>query len=60
MRTIKPDIQNAILDILPDDGPLATRLMCQLLANMIISIGEDNIDDVINRIRLELASYEGT
>ena len=60
MRTIEPDIQSAILDILPNDGPLAIRLMCQLLANMILSIRADNIDDVINRIRSELAEYEGT
>ena len=60
MQTIEPDIQEAILDILPDDGLLAIRLMCQLLANMIISIRADNIDDVINHIRAELVSYEGT
>jgi len=60
METIEPDIQDAILDILPNDGPLAMRIMCQLLANMILSLEGSSINDVIELIRLNLAEYEGT
>ena len=60
METIEPDIQDAILDILPNDGPLAMRLMRQLLANMILSLEGSSINDVIELIRLNLAEYEGT
>ena len=60
MSTIEPDIQEAILDILPEDGQLATELMCQLLANMILSVPDTDINKISERIKAHLAAYEGT
>lgn len=60
MRTIEPDIQEAILDILPSDDDIAIRLVCQLLANMILSINGANINDAINEIKINLDEYQGT
>lgn len=59
-QTIEPDIQEAILAILPDDGPTAINLICQLLANMILSIDKANINDTIMLLKDHLAAYEGT
>jgi len=58
--TIEPDIQDAIVDILPNDGHKALEVMAQLTANMIISINNANIDDYIKNLKNHLASYEGT
>jgi len=60
MEIIEPDIQEIILDILPSNGQLAMELMCQLTANMILSIPNSNINNVIERIKFYLAEYEGT
>jgi len=60
MKTIEADIQEMILKALPADGPLAMDLMCQLMANMILSITEASIDKTIARLKFHLAAYEGT
>lgn len=59
-QTIEPAIQEAILDILPADGPKAIELICQLLANMILSIDKANINDTIALLKGHLAAHEGT
>lgn len=58
--TIEPDIQEAILDILPDNGPKALDVMAQLTANMIIKIKGANINDYVKNLKRHLALYEGT
>jgi len=58
--TIEPDIQEAILDILPDSGPRALDVMAQLTANMIIEIKGANINDYVENLKKHLALYEGT
>ncbi len=60
MKTIEPDIQEVILNALPADGPLAMELMCQLMANMILSINEATIHKTVARINFHLGEYEGT
>ena len=60
MGTIEADIQEIILNTLPADGPLAMELMCQLVANMILSIPGATIDKVVERLKFHLAMYEGT
>lgn len=60
MQTIEPDIQEVILEALPEDGPLAMEVMCQLLANMILSIADASIDKTVERLKFHLADYEGT
>lgn len=60
MQTIEPDIQEAILDALPNDGSLALKLMAQLIANMLLSIKDANVNNFINDLKLNLQLYEGT
>ena len=60
MIIIEPDIQEKILDILPDDGAKALNLMAQLTANMIISIDNANVKNYIESLHSHLASMEGT
>lgn len=60
MQTIEPDIQDAILTLLPNDGPTALTVMAQLTANMLISIDGANINDYIAELKTQLAGYEGT
>jgi hypothetical protein len=55
--TIEPEIQEQILNILPDDGPLALKIMCQLLANMIMSINHTKLGWVIAEIKTNLVNY---
>jgi len=57
--TIEPDIQEAIIVILPNDGYKALEVMAQLTANMILSINNANIDDYIKNLKNHLASYKG-
>lgn len=60
MKTIEPAIQEAILDILPDNGNTAIELMCQLIANMILSIDNIDINLVTKLIKVNLDEYQGT
>lgn len=60
MKTIEPDTQELILDVLPKDGLLALELMCQLLANMIISIDGASVTCAIDLIKFHVDEYEGT
>jgi hypothetical protein len=57
-KTIKPDIQEAILCLLPDEGDLALCIMAQLLANMILSIKDANAQAVVDLIWLNLNCYK--
>lgn len=61
MPTIEPIIQETILDILPNDYNHAMCLMCQLMANMMLS-GDSpwDIVKVCRQIKADLAAYEGT
>lgn len=60
IKFIQPDIQETILNILPDYGPNALNLMAQLTANMLISIDGANINDYIVSLNNHLVSMEGT
>lgn len=60
MQTIEPDIQEAILTMLPDDYKTSVRLMCQLLANIMLSGDGMSLDYVISEIKVNVAAYEGT
>lgn len=60
MRTIETDIQEKIIDLLPADGMLALRIVCQLIANMIISIDGATLPQTLNQINYYFADYEGT
>lgn len=61
MFTIEPDIQEIILTALPDNYDAAMALMCQLVANMMLS-GDSSWDivRVCRQIKTNLADYEGT
>ncbi len=59
MQTIEPNTQKEIIRILPQDGDLAIDLMCQLLANMILSINKATIDKAVTRLKFHLDEYEG-
>ena len=59
MKTIKPEIQSAILELLPEDGPLAIELVCQLLANMVLSIDGATIPLTVKSLEQHFAEYEG-
>lgn len=54
MKTIQPEIQLAIIDILPDDGELALKIMCQMLANMILSVDDASRINTIKFVRTDL------
>lgn len=61
MTTIEPDIQEQILTALPEDYNQAMEVMCQLLANMMLSGNCPwNINKTTARIKSNLAEYEGT
>lgn len=60
MRTIEPEVQDIILNILPKDGPIALEVMCQLLANMILSIDGASVTCIIDCIKFHINEYEGT
>jgi hypothetical protein len=61
MRTIEPTIQESIVDILPQDYDLAMGLMCQLLANMMLSGDAPwDINKTIAELKANLAAYAGT
>lgn len=60
IKTIEPDIQEKILDVLPSDGPLALKVMSQLTANIIISINGANVNEFIDTLKSDIALYEGT
>ena len=55
---IEPIIQDEILNILPNDGPLALALMAQLSANMLLSINGPSFDDFIADVRSNLNFYK--
>ena len=61
MPTIEPFLQEAILNSLPNDYDLAMSLMCQLLANMMLSGNTPwDMTKVTDRLRAELDAYAGT
>lgn len=61
-ETIESDIQGVILNALPDDYDLAMRVMCQLIANMMLSndMASWSIDRTTKEIEINLLAYEGT
>lgn len=60
MQTIEPDIQEAILTMLPNDYNTSVSLMCQLLANIMLSGDGMSLDYVVAEIKANVAAYEGT
>lgn len=61
MQTIERATQEAILDILPADYDRAMCLMCQLLANMMLSGDAPwDINKTIAELKANLAAYAGT
>ena len=61
MPTIEPVLQKAILNILPNDYDLAMSIMCQLLANMMLSGNAPwDMPKVTDRLRTELDAYAST
>lgn len=61
MQTIEPAIQETILTALPEDYDQAMEVMCQLLANMMLSGHAPwDINKTVARIRLRLDEYAGT
>jgi hypothetical protein len=60
MTTIEPEIQEKILDILPNDYNTSIDLICQLLANMMLCANGSTWVEIENKIKLNLAEYEGT
>jgi hypothetical protein len=57
---IERDCQEAILDILPEDGGTALAVMAQLSANMIISIldaSDEKLELFIKALRAEHSAY---
>ncbi len=60
-KAIEPDIQEAIIDALPNDYDQAMEVICQLIANMMLS-GSAPWDwhKVTSKIKFHLAEYEGT
>lgn len=60
MTAIEPDIQEAILLMLPEDYDLSIELLCQLLANIMLSGKGASYETVTTYIKTHVASYEGT
>lgn len=59
-KTIEPAIQEAILDILPDDYDRSMCLLCQLLANMALCGDEPwALEKVLAEIRSQHTAYTG-
>jgi len=58
LTTIEPEIQDAILDILPNDPAIALDVMAQLSANMLVSIPAD-LDKFIENLKIRFAAYKG-
>lgn len=56
--TIEPEIQDKILDILPNDPSIALDIMAQLSANMLVSIPSD-LDKFIENLKVKHAAYKG-
>ena len=61
-ETIESDIQGVILNALPNDYDLAMRVMCQLIANMMLSndTAAWSIERTTKEIQANLLAYEGT
>lgn len=57
VRSIEPECQDKILDILPDDGNLALKVMAQLSANMLLSIKGADLGLFIKDIQDNFAAY---
>jgi hypothetical protein len=56
--TIEGDIQEIILQVLPDDGALALDVMAQLSANMIMSIKGADIESYVQNLRAQYSAYQ--
>jgi hypothetical protein len=55
--TIEPEIQEIILETLPDEGNTALEVMAQLSANMVLSIPGAKIDLFLNMVRAHYEAY---
>lgn len=60
METIESDIQEQILNILPDDYETSVNLMCQLLANIMLSGKGVPFYVITNKIKNHVIAYQGT
>jgi hypothetical protein len=61
METIEPDTQETIIAVLPNNYDISMSLMCQLIANMMLS-GDTpwDINKVMHEIKANLDAYAGT
>lgn len=57
IKTIEPEIQDRVLDILPNDGKLALKVMAQLSANMLLSINGSDLGLFIKDIQDNFSAY---
>lgn len=57
--TINPDLQATIVNLLPDDQDEAMEIMCQLIANFILSMENKSEQSVSELIHKHLISYKG-
>lgn len=55
--TIEPEIQEAILTALPEDGELALQIMAQLCANIVLSVKGANLDRFLVEVELNYLDY---
>lgn len=55
--TICPDIQEEIVNMLPDNGHTALKVMAQLCANMLLSIKDADLGLFIKDIQDNFALY---
>lgn len=56
--TIEPEIQEAILDILPGNGQKALLVIAQLAANMVLSIDGATIENFMLSVENYYRDYE--
>ena len=61
METIEPDTQETIIAVLPNNYDISMSIMCQLIANMMLS-GDTpwDINKVTREIMINLDAYAGT
>jgi hypothetical protein len=57
LKTIEPDIQEKIIDILPNDGPLALKVMAQLSANILLEVKGAELELFIKDIQDNFEVY---
>lgn len=57
--TIQPDIQEAIITMLPDPEEEAIEIICQITANLILSMENQSKEKVFKLIEKNIIAYKG-